>query len=91
MRKTSITLDEGQLEFLSFAICELYKQELKNGDKNGLADMDVKNTIFGYMDDKIHAALKRCWKKSKNDIYEITGGYLGDGIYVTEDGHPYQN
>jgi hypothetical protein len=91
MRKTSITLDESQLEFLHDAIHAYYEQELINADKNGLAGLEFKDTFFGHMDDKIYAAMERCWKKPKNDIYEMTGGYLGDGVCITEDGHLYQN
>ncbi len=100
MRKTSMTFNENELEFLIDAIHSYYEVKSKNiqnlksrsGEKiPELAEMKYEETIFGVLDDKIHNALERCWKKSKNDLYEMTGGYLGDGVYVSLDGELYQN
>jgi hypothetical protein len=91
MRKTSITLDENLLEFLNSAIDCYYEHTIANKDKNGFGDWAREETLFGVIDEKIYKALERCWKKPKNDIYEMTGGYLGDGVYITEDGRLYEN
>lgn len=100
MSKTSMTLNEYELEFLMDAIHSYYEVQSKNiqnlktrsGEKiPELSEMKYEETIFGVIDEKIYKALERCWKKPKNDIYEMTGGYLGDGVYITEDGCLYEN
>ena len=77
----------------SMALYCLFENLFWNKDKLREAVGIDKTTEETYDDifQKFLILTEKTYPPKVNPIYEMTGGYLGDGVYITPDGELYEN
>lgn len=85
--KVSFTKEESMALYHLFETISWSREELREAVGINKTTEQTYDDIF----EKFWILTEKTFPPEVDPIYEMTGGYLGDGVYITPDGHLYEN
>ena len=85
--KVSFTKKESMALYCLFQTLFWSRDELREAVGIDKTTGETYDDIF----EKFFILTEKTFPPDVDPIYEMTGGYLGDGVWITPDGHLYDN
>ena len=89
-RTVKIKLNRKEAEMLAGILWTLRMSKNKALKKQFNVDGENKE-IFEELESKVSDQVEEAFPMTPREFYEMTGGYLGDGVHVSPDGHLFSN
>jgi predicted transcriptional regulator len=89
-RKVKISLTEQEYMLLDWILSEIPKIKTKTAQKQ-FSMNEEKQKMYVKIQDMISNVLWDDFPPTAQELYQITGGYLSEGVHISPDGDIYSN